>query len=100
MLIAEKHGRWTTYYINTEYKSFPEQLELNDISTAVVDLNQTDQLIYQYVKVNGMITTQEVVNTIDTITTVQGASVAINRLIKKDLLKKNRKGRHIFYTLL
>ena len=47
-----------------------------------------------------MITTQEVVNTIDTITTVQGASVAINRLIKKDLLKKNRKGRHIFYTLL
>ena len=46
-----------------------------------------------------MITTQEVVNTIDTITTVQGASVAINRLIKKDLLKKNRKGRHIFYTL-
>lgn len=99
MLIAEKHGRWTTYYINTEYKSFPEQLELNDISTAVVDLNQTDQLIYQYVKVNGMITTQEVVNTIDTITTVQGASVAINRLIKKDLLKKNRKGRHIFYTL-
>ncbi len=89
MLIAEKHGRWTTYYINTEYKSFPEQLELNDISTAVVDLNQTDQLIYQYVKVNGMITTQEVVNTIDTITTVQGASVAINRLIKKDLLKKN-----------
>ena len=100
MLIAENHGRWTTYYINTEYKSFPEQLELNDISTAVVDLNQTDQLIYQYVKVNGMITTQEVVNTIDTITTVQGASVAINRLIKKDLLKKNRKGRHIFYTLL
>ena len=100
MLIAEKHGRWTTYYINTEYKSFPEQLELNDISTAVVDLNQTDQLIYQYVKVNGMITTQEVVNTIDTITTVQGASVAMNRLIKKDLLKKNRKGRHIFYTLL
>lgn len=35
-----------------------------------------------------MITTQQIVDVIDTISTIQGASVAINRLIKKELLKK------------
>ena len=99
MLVVESHGRWTTYYINIEYKSYPKQVELKDIVTTIVDLNQTDQLIYQHVKANGMITTQQVVDIIDTISTKQGASVAINRLIKKELLKKNRQGKHIFYTL-
>lgn len=99
MLVVENRGRWTTYYINTGYESVPKQLKLNDITATTVDLNLTDQLIYQYVRVNGMITTQQVVDIIDTISTTQGASVAINRLIKKKLLKKNRQGKHIFYTL-
>ena len=99
MLGVANRGRWTTYYINTKYSSVPQQLELNDITTTTIDLNQTDQLIYEYVKANGMITSQQVVDIIDTISTKQGASVAINRLIDKDLLKKNRQGRHIFYTL-
>lgn len=56
-------------------------------------------MIYQYVKANGMITTQQVVGIVDAISTTQGALVAISRLMKKNLLKKNRQGKHIFYTL-
>ena len=99
MLIVENRGRWTTYYINTKYESVPRQLEMNDIFTVMVKLNRTDQLIYQYVKANGMITTQQVVDIVDAISTTQGALVAISRLMKKNLLKKNRQGKHIFYTL-
>ena len=99
MLIVENRGRWTTYYINTKYESVPRQLEMNDIFTVTVKLNRTDQLIYQYVKANGMITTQQVVDIVDAISTTQGALVAISRLMKKNLLKKNRQGKHIFYTL-
>lgn len=99
MLIAEKRGRWTTYQINEEYEKQPEQIELVDIFSSEVDLNKTDQLIYQFVQANGMITTQQVVDIIESISTTQGASVAINRLIKRELLQQNRKGRHVFYTL-
>ncbi len=99
MLIVENRGRWTTYYINVKYESMPKQLNFNDMTDEIVDLNRTDKLIYQYVRANGMITTQQIVDVIDTISTIQGASVAINRLIKKELLKKNRHGRHVFYTL-
>ena len=99
MLIAEKRGRWTTYRINAEYEIQPEQMNLADISISKVDLNKTDQLIYQFVQANGMITTQQVVDMIDTISTTQGASVAINRLIEKGLLKKVRQGRHVFYAM-
>ena len=99
MLIAEKRGRWTTYRINAEYEIQPEQMNLADISISKVDLNKTDQLIYQFVQANGMITTQQVVDIIDTISTIQGASVAINRLIKKGLLEKVQQGRHVFYVM-
>ena len=99
MLNVERRGRWTTYQINVGYEKQSEQMELIDVFVSNVDLNKTDQLIYEFVQVNGMITTQQVVDIIDTVSTTQGASVAINRLIKKDLLQKNRKGRHIFYTI-
>lgn len=98
MLVVERRGRWTTYQINTEYEIQPEQLELINISIPNIDLNKTDQLIYQFIQANGMITTQQVVDIIDTISTMQGASVAINRLIKKGLLVKKQQGRHVFYT--
>lgn len=99
MLIVERRGRWTTYQINTEYEIQPEQLDLVDISISTVDLKKTDQLIYQFVQTNGMITTQQIVDMVDSISTVQGASVAINRLISKGLVVKNRQGRHVFYTI-
>ena len=56
-------------------------------------------MIYQFVQTNGMITTQQIVDMVDSISTVQGASVAVNRLIDKGLLVKNRQGRHVFYTI-
>lgn len=97
MLIVERRGRWTTYQINTEYLIQPEQMELVDILSPEVDLNKTDQLIYQFVCANGMITTQQIVDVVDRISTKQGASVAINRLIDKGLLVKVRQGRNVFY---
>lgn len=99
MLIAERRGRWTTYQINSEYEIQPEQMKLVNISIPKIDLNKTDQLIYRFVQTNGMITTQQVVDIVDTISTMQGASVALNRLIKKELLKKVRQGRHVIYIL-
>ena len=98
MLIVERRGRWTTYQINTEYMIQPEQMELVDMLSPEVDLNKTDQLIYQFVCANGMITTQQIVDVVDRISTKQGASVAINRLIDKELLVKVRQGRNVFYT--
>lgn len=98
MLIVERRGRWTTYQINTEYIIQPKQMELVDMLSPEVDLNKTDQLIYQFVCANGMITTQQIVDVVDRISTKQGASVAINRLIDKELLVKVRQGRNVFYT--
>lgn len=99
MLTVERRGRWTTYQINVEYEKQLEQIDLVNVLDEKVDLNKTDQLIYQFVQANGMITTQQVVDVVETISTTQGASVAINRLIKKNLLQQNRNGRHVFYTL-
>ena len=99
MLAAERRGRWTTYRINMEYEIKPEQLNMEDVSKDPVDLNKTDQLIYQFIVMNGMITTQQVVDIIDTITTKQGASVALNRLIDRGLIVKVRQGRHVVYQL-
>ena len=97
MLVSEKKGRWTTYYLNSEYAVQPEQMTIQDIPETEIYLNKTDRKIYNYVKTNGMITAQQVVDITD-ITTVQGAIVALNRMIKRDLLTKQRRGRHIFYS--
>lgn len=99
MLIIERRGRWTTYHINMAYEIQHEQMEIEDILIPKVELNKTDQLIYQFVCANNMITTQQIVDNIDSITTLQGASVAVNRLIRKDLLIKVQQGRHVIYTL-
>ncbi len=96
MLIPEKRGRWTTYYINNEYIIQPEQMTMQDMLETEMILNKTDQKIFDYVRANGMITAQQVVDITD-ITTLQGASVALNRMIKRGLLTKQRKGRHVFY---
>lgn len=99
MLIPERKGRWTTYRINNEYVIQPEQMTIQDMTAPEMILNETDQKIYDYVKANGMITSQQVVD-ITTISTLQGASVALNRMIKRGLLTKQRKGRHIYYILV
>ncbi len=60
--------------------------------------NETDQRIFEYIKANGFITTHQVVE-ITQITTTQGANVALGRLIKQDLVKKVRRGKHFIYEL-
>lgn len=99
MLISVRKRRWTTYHINNEYIIQPEQMTFQDVPFPKIILNETDQKIYDYAKANGMITSQQVVDITD-ISTLQGASVALNRMIKKGLLTKQRKGRHIYYQLL
>lgn len=99
LLLVERKGRWTTYGINYGYEKQPEQMEIIDIDIQKIELNKTDQHIYDFVQANGFITSQQVVE-ITQISTLQGASIALNRMIDKGLLKKERHGRHIFYKKL
>ena len=96
MLIGDSNGRWTKYHLNENYEIQPDQIEVFELSTKELDLIDTDQSIYAYICENGFITTQQVVD-ITRITTTSGASVALNRLIGKGLVKKERKGKHFIY---
>lgn len=99
MLIADKKGRWTSYRLNDSYEIQPEQFEFKDINHREVTLqNETDQCIYEYIKANDFITTQQVVE-ITRITTTQGANAALGRMMKQSLIKKVRKGKHFIYEL-
>lgn len=99
MLVSEPKGRWTTYTINKEYQQVPEQLNLSDIdSTEILFGSETDRIIYQYIRANGLITTKQVVaNT--RISTQQGASAALNRLIGRGLIEKKGSGHNVYYVL-
>ena len=99
LLQSEKRGRWTTYHINMNYEIVPEQINISDVPTLEIKMNDTDKMIYQFIIANGMITTQQVVDIIDKISTKQGASVALNRLINKGLIEQVRKGKHVYYKL-
>lgn len=97
MLIVDKKGRWTSYKINTDYDIKPEQLQISDITPDIIELrNETDKQIYEYIRTNGFITVHQVLD-ITKITTQQGASVALKRLIKANLITKKRQGRQFIY---
>lgn len=99
MLIADKKGRWTSYRLNESYEIRPEQFEFRDIHHEEVMLqNETDQSIYEYIKANGFITTQQVVE-LTRITTAQGANAALGRMMKQNLIRKVRRGKHFIYEL-
>ena len=99
MLVPDRKGRWTSYHLNEAYVIQPEQMELTDIGPEEIHLkNQTDQAIYDYIRTNGFITANQVLN-ISRINTTQGANVALGRLIKADLVVMVRKGRHVIYQL-
>ena len=55
-------------------------------------------IIYNYIRANGFITTYQILN-ITKITTTAGASVALGRLMEAGLVKKVRQGRHFIYQL-
>ena len=99
MLVVNSRGRWTTYSINSEYILEPEQTSFNDLQTAYDKLNETDKLIYDYIRANGSITAKKVVE-ITRIQTQQGASNALGRLIDRNLVKPVRRGRSFIYELL
>jgi Predicted transcriptional regulator containing an HTH domain and an uncharacterized domain shared with the mammalian protein Schlafen len=99
MLIANKKGRWSSYHLNDNYKSKPEQLDIYDIPSVKIKLkNATDRIIYDYISENGFITSAQILN-ITAISTTQGANVALNRLIKLGIVVKVRKGRQFIYKL-
>ncbi len=99
MLVSDWKGRWTTYTINTDYEKKCEQLEMTDMELQEITFkNEADKLIYDYIRENGLITTAQVV-TITKIGTKQGASVALNRLIQRGLVKKVGVGHGTHYVL-
>ena len=99
MLIADKKGRWTKYTINNKYHIQPEQENISDIEIQEPEFrNDTDRLIYEYILSNGFITVNQVIE-ITKITTTQGANIALGRLMKAELVKKVRQGRHFIYQL-
>lgn len=99
MLLSNWKGRWTTYTINREYKQRPEQLDFTDVvETKIAFNNETDRQIYEYIRENGFITTKQVLaNT--RISTHQGSSVALNRLIDRGLIVKQGIGHKTYYVL-
>lgn len=99
MLVSEWKGRWTTYTINSEYKKQAEQLDFSDIEEpGIVFRNETDRIVYNYIRTNGMITSKQVISNTK-VTTQQGASAALNRLIVRGLIVKQGSGHNVYYTL-
>jgi len=99
MLVANKKGRWTSYSINNAYESTATQLNLSDLMPSEIKFkNSSDQIIYDYIHANGFITTHQILN-ITSIKTLQGASIALGRLMAADIVVKVRKGRQFIYQL-
>lgn len=96
MLIINARGRWSTYNINTDYAPEPEQTSFEIDSSLYDTFNDTDKLIYDYIRANGFITTK-VITQITRITTIAGACVAIARLEEKNVVKRRRQGRTTIY---
>ncbi len=98
MLVSNSRGRWTSYQLNSTFHKQSEQISFQDVSELSVKLNHTDQAIYEYIKSNGMITSKEVLG-ITKISTVSGASAALNRLINRGLIKMVHQGKNRYYKL-
>lgn len=99
MLVVNKKGRWTSYCLNRDYDAQNQQIDIYTIShEAPVLKNETDQIIYDYIKVNGFITAAQICS-ITRIKTSAGASKATKRLIEVGLVEKVRKGRSFIYQL-
>ena len=99
MLNANRKGRWTSYTLNTEYQIPEEQVQIESQPNVMIFKNETDQRIYEYIRTNGFITVQQVLE-ITRIKTTQGANTALGRLMNADLIKKVRNGRQFFYELI
>ena len=97
ILIFDGNGRWRRYSINERFTIPPEQIDLT-VNEQIDFKIDTDKIIYNYIKINGFITAQQVI-TSTKLTSKSGAVKALNRLIDEQLIKKVRKGRQITYVL-
>ncbi len=98
LLTANKKGRWTSYCLNEEYEIPVEQTKLAIQPETIVFKNNTDRTIYEYIRTNGFITTQQVLG-ITRIKTTQGANTALGRLMGDGIIQKVRKGRQFIYEI-
>ena len=85
--------------MNEDYVIQAEQFQQIELSSSEPELgNETDRMIYDYIRTNSFITSHQVLE-ITRIATPQGANVALGRLMKMGLIKKIRKGRQFIYQL-
>lgn len=98
LLVANKNGRWTSYNINEEYSIPEEQLELSIKEEKINSKIESDNIIYDYIQINGFITARQVMMCTN-ITSKSGAIKALNRLIDANIIEKERKGRVFIYKL-
>ena len=73
-------------------------MSIADVEEPDLQLNATDQVIYQYIRSNGFVTAKQV-TTITKIGTVSGANVALRRLIKKGLVVMQGSSHNTHYVL-
>ena len=98
LLLVNWKGRWSSYQVNENYQPEAEQIDLSDIFSDDQDsLRKSDKMIYEYICTNGFITSSQVISLVPDITTKSGATAALRRLIKGQLIEKVREGRQFIY---
>ena len=98
LLLVSWKGRWSSYQVNENYQPEAEQIDLSDIFSDDQDsLRKSDKMIYEYICANGFITSSQVISLVPDITTKSGATAALRRLIKGQLIEKVREGRQFIY---
>ena len=98
LLLVNWKGRWSSYQVNENYQPEAEQIDLSDIFSDDQDsLRKSDKMIYEYICTNGFITSSQVISLVPDITTKSGATAALRRLIKGQLIEKVREGIQFIY---
>ena len=98
LLLVNWKGRWSSYQVNENYQPEAEQIDLSDIFSDDQDsLRKSDKMIYEYICTNGFITSSQVISLVPDITTKSGATAALRRLKKGQLIEKVREGRQFIY---
>ena len=99
LLLTDRNGRWTSYRLNEEYQIPAEQMNITQVvRTDIILKNESDRIIYDYIRTNGFILSHQVLE-ITKISTPQGANIALGRLMRLGLIEKVRKGKHFIYQL-
>lgn len=99
LLLADPNGRWTSYRLNEGYQIPEEQMRITQVmQTDIILKNESDHIIYDYIRTNGFILSHQVLE-ITKITTPQGANIALGRLMRLGLIEKVRKGKQFIYQL-